>query len=107
MEGYTVYKSKELEQFQSAIEKAKQAWREASVKEYQRTGDSGSCIMGDGIYAFVVPPRCRKPQKVMLIRSSSVACAQGSLHYEACYKVALEMLKEAGLEAHYDYGRMD
>jgi hypothetical protein len=101
------YKKAEIEKMSAIIEKAKQMWDAASKEEFSKTGDRGSCIMGDGIEILYVPPRCRKPQKLMIIPSRTVAYAQGSLHYEATKDVALRFLEENGIECQYNYGRMD
>lgn len=101
------YKKSEIEAMSAIIEKANQMWDAASKEEFSKTGDRGSCIMGDGIEVFFVPPRYRKPQKFMIIPSRTVAYAQGSLHYEATKEVAMAYLRENGIECQYNYGRMD
>jgi hypothetical protein len=102
-----VYKQKEIQEIRLLIEKAKKIWMEASKAEFDKTGDRGSCVVSDGIFVFWTPPRCKKPQKLMIIHSRDVAFAQGSLHYEATKDKALMFLKNLGVDAYYDYGRMD
>ena len=102
-----VYKAKEIESFKPLVEKAKNIWMEASKAEFEKIGDTGSCVMGDGIYVLWTPPRCRKPQKLMVIRSREVAFAQGSIHYEKTKDKALMFLQNLGVDASYDYGMMD
>jgi hypothetical protein len=103
----TTYKSADLLKMKSVIDTAREMWLEASRKEFQKTGDRGSCIVGDGITVYFIPPKCRKPVEFFIIRSSSVAFAQGSLHYEATMQIALDYLKENGVECRYNHGRMD
>jgi len=100
-------KQAELKNFQDVIAKAKAAWDTASKEQFNIHGDKGSCVMGDGIEVEVLPPRCKYPQRIMIIRSREVAYAQGSVHYEAVVDVALKILKDAGLNVSYNYGRMD
>jgi hypothetical protein len=104
-----IYKSVDInsEIFKKRIEEAKKLWLEASKKEFELHGDTGSCIMGDGIQIYFIPPRCRKPQTLFIIRSHEVAFCQGSLHYEKTYKVAIDYLKQHGIDCFYNYGRMD
>lgn len=102
-----VYKAKEIESLKPLIEKAKKIWMEASRVEFEKTGDRGSCVVCDGIYVLWTPPRCRKPQKLMVIPSREVAFAQGSLHYEATKDKALMFLQNLGVDAGYSYGMMD
>jgi hypothetical protein len=103
----TIYKPKDIEQMKSAISEATEIWRAASLKEFQKTGDRGSCIVGDGITVYFTPPRCRKPVELFIIRSRSVAFAQGSIHYESCVDLALNFLREKGIVCRYNHGRMD
>lgn len=102
-----IYKPKEIESLKPLIEKAKKIWEDASKAEFEKIGDVGSVIACDGIYVMWTPPRCRKPQKLMLIRSREVAFAQGSIHYEKTKDKALMFLKNLGVDAGYDYGMMD
>jgi hypothetical protein len=101
------YKQADLEKMRSLIAKATEIWKEASLKEFQKTGDRGSCVLGDGITIYYIPPRCRKPVELFIIPSRTVAFAQGSLHYEANYHLALDFLRENGVECRYNHGWMD
>jgi len=103
----TTYKSADLLKMKSVIDTAREMWLEASRKEFQKTGDRGSCIMGDGITVYFIPPRCRKPVELFIIPSREVAFAQGSLHYEATVDLALNFLREKGIVCRYNHGRMD
>lgn len=89
------------------VAEAKALWSEAAKAYYAEMGDVGSCILGDGIVMDVIPKGCRKSQKKTLIPSSSVACCQGSVHYEVTKDVAIEYLKAYGVDAYYCYGFMD
>lgn len=102
-----VYKASDLFLLKPFVNTARELWKDASRKEFDKRGDEGSCIMGDGIFIYLVPARCRKPVRYTLIDSHEVSFAQGSLHYEATKDVALNFLKQNGIDAQYDYGRMD
>lgn len=102
-----IMKQAELKNYQDIIAKAKAAWDAAAKEQFALRGDTGSCIMGDGIEVEVLPPRCKYPRRIMIIPSREVSYAQGSIHYEAVKDIAINMLKEAGLNVHYNYGRMD
>lgn len=105
--GLTVYTQKELSEFNPHIIHATKLWAHAAGEYYKKHGDTGTCIVGDGIGIYLIPKGCRKPQKVLIIPSSRVAHCQGSSHYEATKSVAMEYLREQGLETHYNYGFMD
>jgi hypothetical protein len=101
-------KQKELEQkYSTLIHEAKLKWSKAAGKYYKEHGDTGCCIMGDGIEVFAIPPKCRKPRWIKVISSAEVAHCQGSGHYEATKDTAVKMLEKAGLEVRYNYGMMD
>ena len=104
-----IYESNLPESFDKVVHKAKLLWKNAAINEYNKDNrqDIGTCILGDGICVNIVPKRCRKPRKVMIIPSSSVAQCQGSAHYDRCYHVAIEYLKSHGIDAYYHYGTMD
>ena len=80
-------------------------WQET----YEKDGDKGSVILGDGITVQVIPPGCRNLVDVMIIPSSDVAYCQGSLHYEAHINVPLMILRTQypSVKFGYNYGRMD
>jgi hypothetical protein len=101
------YKPADMEKMKTVIETAREMWDEQAKKEFEKYGDRGSCIVGDGIVVSYIPPRCRKPTELFIIRSSSVAYCQGNLHYEATLHVALDYLKSHGIECRYNHGRMD
>jgi hypothetical protein len=104
-----IYKSVDVnsEIFKKRIEEAKKLWNEAARIEFEKHGDTGSCIVCDGIQVEFLPPRCRKPIRLTIIPSREVAWCQGSLHYEATKQVALDYLKQHGIDCFYNYGRMD
>lgn len=91
------------------VSNARDLWLKASKEAFADDGeqDLGSCIMGDGISMRVILPRCRIPTSKMLISAREVQQCQGSLHYERCKSVAVEYLRENGIDAYYDSGWMD
>ena len=104
-----VYSYKEVETLKNsdAVKAAKVMWSIKSKEYFDKSGDTGSCVVSDGIYILYTPKRCRNPQKLMLIPSREVAWCQGSLHYEASKDEVVSFLKENGIECSYTYGRMD
>jgi hypothetical protein len=100
-------KQKELESFESVRAEAVEMWKNLSKEHYDRDGDQGSCVLGDGIMVKVRPFRARSDKWVMYIPSMEVAFCQGSLHYERSVKYVLEFLRSKGLEVDYNFGRMD
>lgn len=103
----TVLRDKDLAGLTNVIAKAEQVWRDASKEEFEKIGDVGSCIMGDGVAITYLGPRKRKPVTKIIISSSRVACAQGSIHYERHKDKALKVLKDHGIDCFYKWGMMD
>lgn len=105
-------KQKELfsdPRWQETLDHAREAWSKRAKETYEKDGDRGSVIMGDGITVQVIPPRCRKLVNVMIIPSRDVSWCQGSLHYEAHINVPLMILRTQypSVKFAYNYGRMD
>lgn len=105
--GYKVHKPKEVESMKPFIEEAKAEWARLAKETYERSGDQGSCVIGDGIKIYWIPPRCKLPRERMIIASNEVSHCQGSLHYEAHADTILKRLRANGIDAHYCSGRMD
>lgn len=63
--------------------------------------DGGTCVMGEGLEVQVLPPRCRNPVMVQVVRQPF----QGN-NYQAL-RYAQEYLKSQGIETKYNQGRMD
>jgi hypothetical protein len=104
-----VYSYKEVESLKNSdlVSAARTLWQAKSSEYYNKHGDTGSCIMGDGIYILFKPKRCRIPQKFMLIPSNQVARCQGSLHYEHSKDEVISFLRDNGVDCSYNYGMMD
>jgi hypothetical protein len=101
------YRQRDLDAFAGHIKWVKEQWRAAARVEFERHGDKGSCIMGDGIAVMLIPPRCRTPRRHLIIDSREVASCQGSLHYEAVAGDAVRALQAFEIECFYHYGVMD
>lgn len=106
-EKITAYTQDDLSRFQPIIEKAKALWR-AKTREYvSKNGDVGSCVLGAGIYAYVLSPQSTEPKDIMIIRANEIACAQGSITWEHSKDEVMEFLKQNGIETGYEWGFMD
>lgn len=103
------YRPAEIEtpKFITAVEAAKKIWRKSCEAHFAMHGDYGTCVMGAGIYIYLIPLRCRKPQKYFIIRAHEVSCCQGSTNWESGRQEVLDYLKAQGIEAHYEWGIMD
>jgi hypothetical protein len=103
-----VFRKKDFDDnFNRVRDEAREIWRASSRKEFEENGDTGSCIMGDGFCVMAVPPRCRNAREVYIMRSSEVACCQGSLHYEKGVAEVKAHFAKNGYEVYYNHGRMD
>jgi len=100
-------KQSELSNYSEVIAAARVMWKKSAEAYYNEKGDVGSCVLGSGITVDVVPPRCRKPRKMMLISSHEVARCQGSLHWEHNVGLVVDYLRANGVDAKFDWGRMD
>jgi hypothetical protein len=73
------------------------AWR-ANGRE-----DAGTCVLGAGIEVWVVKPGGRIANPEVVIRQ----VAQGNVSSHAAAKPAIEFLREQGINARWNDGRMD
>jgi hypothetical protein len=103
------YRPAEIETpaFTAAVEAAKGIWKKSCEAHFAKHGDSGTCVMGAGIYIDLIPRRCRKPQKYFIIRANEVSCCQGSTNWEYGRQEVLDYLKAHGIEARYEWGIVD
>lgn len=107
MSSYPVYKEKEIAAKAPIIAAAKELWAKRCAEYLATRGDQGSCVLSAGIAVEAVPSRCRVSRPMMLIRAGAVTSAQGSMVWESSSAEVLAFLKENGIEAYYDCGRMD
>lgn len=64
--------------------------------------DGGTCVMGEGIFVWVLPSRRHKyPVKQFLVEQPFQGNNRPAL------LPALQYLRAVGVDAHYDCGRMD
>ena len=74
-------------------------------REWEANGydDRGSCVLGAGIEIWVVKPGARVAKPEVVIRQ----VAQGNLSSSAAAEPAIEFLREQGIDARWNDGRMD
>ena len=74
-------------------------------KEHEANGydDRGTCVLGAGIELMMVKPGARTAHREVVIRQ----VAQGNLSSYAAAKPAIEFLREHGIDAGWNDGRMD
>ena len=73
------------------------AWR-ANGRE-----DAGSCVLGAGIEVWHVKPRARIAKPLVVIRQ----VAQGNVSSHSASQPAIEFLREQGINARWNDGRLD
>lgn len=93
--------------FKRIVQDAKTMWKAKCESNFQEFGDSGSCVVGAGIYVYYLGKGKRKAEKRMLINAVSVSCCQGSLNWERGHEEIVSYLKENGIETRFEYGQMD
>lgn len=103
------YKEAEINtsEFSEIVATAKAMWEASCIAHYAEHGDTGSCVLGAGIYCRVIPKGKRKAIDHMLIPAESVAQAQGSTNWESGRKEVLEYMRANGVSCAYEYGFMD
>ena len=103
------YKPAEIEapEFKTIVETAKAMWAMSCVNHFEKHGDTGTCVLGAGIYCMAVPKGKRKPVEYPLISALEVAQAQGSTNWESGKDAVLAYLKGNGIECGYNWGFMD
>lgn len=104
-----VYKQSDFEtlEFHTAITNATIMWRERCEAYYNHHGDVGSCVIGAGIEVDFMAPHCKKVSQKMIISVSHVSPTQGSCVWEDSITDIIAYLRERGIDAHYNPGRMD
>jgi hypothetical protein len=101
-EFVTAMNDSDLKRMKHVIRDASEAWFSAWVRDGEV--DEGSCCLGIGIDVFYLPPRARYPRIRQVIRWT---WTQGDFGAERTKEVPLRMLKDAGIDARYNCGRMD
>lgn len=103
------YKEAEINtsEFSTIVATAKAMWEALCIAHYAEHGDTGTCVLGAGIYCMAIPKGKRKPRKHTLISALSVAQAQGSTHWESGKSAVLAYLRANGISCAYEYGFMD
>lgn len=85
--------------------KAQEMYTKACKAYFKKKGDYGSCVMGNGIYIAVKPPRARIAYRLEICRPIGGGQSEGASY--ACKDPVLAFLKENGIDAWYEHGRMD
>lgn len=76
----------------------------AMVREDKaKTRDGGSCAIGAGIAAYLVPPRCRAERLIVLVDQPF----QGDAPSHTASRRAIEWLRSEGVDAFWHAGRVD
>jgi hypothetical protein len=101
-EVITAYEFKDLDSKLSILRTAEQIWFDTWVA--QGSIDEGSCCGGKGLSVDFVRPRQRYPRTRNVVRCEFV---QGNISAYKSHGPALEYLKEHGIYARYNDGRMD
>jgi hypothetical protein len=90
--------------FKEILRKAQNLWYELADDYIKKGKEPGSCVIGDGFYVHYLPPRCRNPRELKILRTESLV---GSLPYESTKDEIHEFLKINGIECFYKWGRLD
>lgn len=79
--------------------------RRIAYDEWESNGfdDRGSCVLGAGIEVWAVKPRARVARPVVVVRQVS----QGNLSSAAAAEPAIQFLRQNGIDASWNDGRMD
>lgn len=104
---YRTYTFSELHKpkTEEIVKKAKAMYAKACTAHRKKHGDRGSCVLGNGIYIAIKRPRFKHPFKMMLC--APVGGGQSDSASYACKDPVLKFLKDNGIEAWYEHGRMD
>lgn len=103
-----IYRQEDLDTdaFRLVIADAAKLWHKRVTAYYKEHGDTGSCIMGDGIMIAVRPPRRRNTFKYRILAPPG-GFGMGSGPYEGSAPEVVDFLKARGVDCWYDYGHMD
>ena len=100
-----VYRFEDLHnpKVEAVILEAGRLWTEASSEYIKLHGDTGSCVLGNGIFVALKPPRRRNIYKLKLASPQG----QGEGPGEGTKDPVLKYLKDNGIDCWYECGRMD
>jgi len=100
IKGINCYENKDLDDtFTQTINQARELVRE----ELHQFHDEGTCVLGAGVCAWFVHPRCRTPQRRILVH----APFQGNVGSYRATRTAQAFLEGKGIECAWSDGRMD
>lgn len=102
-----VYRFADLHQpeVEKVLNKAQEMYTKACKAYFKEHGDYGSCVMGNGIYIAVKPPKKRNVYRLEICRPIGGGQSEGASYH--CKDPVLAYLKENGIDAWYECGRMD
>lgn len=100
-----VYRFAELHQpeVEKVLGQARSMYMALSMAYLKKHGDVGTCVLGNGLYIAVKPPRARS---AFMLRIAGAMGQSESPGY-ACKDAVLKFLKDNGIDAWYECGRMD
>lgn len=93
----------DLHKAENVIKTARQMYLDLGQKHLAKNGDMGTCVLGNGIYVAVKPPRARNLYRLCI--ATSVGQSDSASY--ACKDPVLAYLKDNGIDAWYEHGRMD
>lgn len=101
--GHKDYRFEDLHKAEAVILKAREMYRDLQQKFIDTGGDRGTCVLGNGIYIAVLPPRARIAFEMKLCSP----LGQSDFPSSHCKDPVLKFLKDNGLDCWYECGRMD
>jgi hypothetical protein len=101
-----VYRDADLVVLMEVITDAASIWA-MKCAEFVKSGkNSGTCVLGAGIEVDYLPARAKNYRPLRIIGTPWTA-DQGSLSWETSLPEVLGYLKQHGVDARYNPGRMD
>lgn len=88
---------------EAVLVKAQKMYRELGEAVLKKKGDMGTCVLGNGLYIAVKPPRARS---AFMMKIAGTVGQSETASYGAKDEV-LKFLKDNGIDAWYECGRMD
>ena len=106
-EDTKVYRFADLHkpEVEAVLKKAQEMYTKACTAYFKAHGDGGSCVLGNGIYLAVKPPKARRVFRLQIAFPRGGGQSEGASY--ACKDPVLAYLKENGIDAWYECGRMD
>lgn len=90
---------------EAVLKKAQDMYTKACKAYFRKNGDFGSCVLGNGIHIAVKPPKARNAFSMCICSPREGGQSEGAGY--ACKDPVLKFLKDNGIDAWYEHGRMD